>query len=162
MTVYRVQDQTKHLGKKTHAQKITYLSDQERRALSLIIDFLVYQPKNKRYINVSEIIDKKLYYEKSKAEKRGLGEFYRKGIKEMENAHLKLKGKLLSEDNQENINKFLEEILSSKKANILKKFLGEVSKSATAICYAHPNLWDKILFAVKGDQLRKLELALVS
>jgi len=127
-----------------------FLTEREGEILELLLDALIPQEKNSKYIiKISEIIDRDLAKD-TKGVRYGANpwprEFYQTGIADFASHAKEIFGKPIEDFSMVQIEKYIAEIFERNADDFLYRFARKVLSDATAIYFSHPASWNMIGF----------------
>jgi len=126
-----------------------FLTEKEGEILELLIDTLLPQEKNRKYIKISEIINRDLSRNIRDVRYRDNPwprEFYQKGLVEFRGTAEKKFGKPLEDFSENQLEKYVTEIFTRNSNDFLLRFLRKALSDAAGIYYSHPKAWNEIGF----------------
>jgi hypothetical protein len=126
-----------------------FLTPRESEILEFLVDALIPQEKNDKYIKISEIIDcdlakniKGVRYGKNPWPR----DFYQTGLSDFAKQAQKSFGKPIEDFSASQIEKYISDIFKRNSDDFLRRFTRKVLSDATAIYFSHPASWNAIGF----------------
>lgn len=126
-----------------------FLTGREGEILEFIVDALMPQEKNNKYIKIPEIIDfnlakniKGVRYGKNPWPRK----FYQTGLADFATQAKEIFGKPIEDFSATQIEKYISDIFERNPDDFLRRFAWKILSDATAIYFSHPASWSEIGF----------------
>jgi hypothetical protein len=137
---------------KTETGKVSvfgYLSEEEGRILTSIVDALIPQPSGESYVKIAEAIDRSLNDRVEGvrySEDAWRGGFYQQGLAAVSEYSTGNCSKPFEKLSKAEHKDFFAKIMEAEAGGSLQRFLRRVLADAIGVYFSHPQVWNKIGF----------------